>query len=178
MKLNKIKQAIVLIILSTTGLVCLKLHADFLGDQARAGAATKAAEVSYENVTKVNKEIELKRGPISQAENLFEQLRQQQVQLKNKINATQKRLETMQQLIKQTDDKINQLVKKAIQKSEAAQPLFAVLKQANLAQEADKQQNAINALQVIINEVSALSKSRKSDLDKYQAAITALGGGS
>lgn len=178
MKFGRIKRAVSLIMLCTAGLVGLKLHADFLGDQARAGAATKAADVSYENVIKVNREIELKRTPISQVENLFEQLRQQQVQLKNKINATQKRLENMQQLIKQTDDKINQLVKRAIQKSEAAQPLFTTLKQANLSQEADKQQNAINALQVIINEVSALSKSRKNDLDKYQAAITALGGGS
>lgn len=168
-----IKRLIVLVsIILTTSL----LYADFEGDQARAGAATKAAQVAFISVTKFNQEIALKRSIISQAESLFSSLSNQYNQFKNKIAAFQKQAIDIQQLVKATQDKTDALIKKANQKIQAIQPLLTIFQQANALQEINEAHGMITKLNGLIEGISTLAKTAQSNLEKIRTAAAQLEG--
>ena len=162
--------------LGMAGLCCFLLRADFQGDQARAGAATRATFTSYNNVAKLIKEINSKRPTISGVENLFDDLGRKQAQFRGKVTTARQQLANMQQLLKGTQEKITQLGKKADQAVRDAQPHLALLHQAQLIKDVNAAYDASNKLQADINDVSTMFKTEQSNLDKLQATSTALEG--
>lgn len=174
MRVGGIQCTVILIVLSAACMTGFWLQADFIGDVARSAAATRAALLAADNVVKLNREIELKRAPLSQVETLFESLRQRHAQLKSKITSTGQRLLNMQQMLTQTNEKINALIKKASQKNQEALPLFTFLQQAAMIKDFQEAQATIGKLQTTINDVSTLFKTEQANLEKLHATLIAL----
>lgn len=170
MKMSLIKITVVLLASMTT----THLRANLAGDAARTSAATAAAALAHENVKKMHREIELKRAPLSALENASQDVRREHEQFKKKIATMQQRVVGMQQLLKNTQDKADQIIKKTNLQLQDAQPLLAVLQQANKLQDVATAQSAVAKLQATINDVSGLLKNQLAALESLTKTTAAL----
>lgn len=170
MKMSLIKITIVLLASMATA----NLHANVAGDAARTSAATAAAAIAHENVKKMYREIELKRAPLGAIENASQDIRLEHEQFKKKIVTMQQRVISLQQLLKSTQDKADQIIKKTNLHLQDSQPLLAVLHQGNKLNVVATAQSAVAKLQATINDVSGLLKNQQAALENMIKTTTAL----
>ncbi len=171
MKMSALKITLIVLVCLAT----MHLQADLAGDAARASAATVAAQYAYDNVKKMFVEIQLKRNPLSQLERATDAgVLSDHQQLKKKKTSIQQKVINMQQLLKSTQSKADQLIKKTNLQLQDLQPLLAVLQQANLAQEIATVQAAVAKLQITINDVSSLLKNQQAALANLEKAAAAF----